>query len=181
MGEPALVARIAMLYLQSFDYHATNALPYRKFDYVTLSTWLRSIQSLDPLSGYPLFSAARVYAEVADAAKQRVMLDLIYDQFLFDPDRRWPEAAQAAMIAKHRLKDLLFALKFAHAIGSFAKAADVPLWAKQMGLFILEDMNEIDAARIMLGGLIANGQVNDPVEIQFLQRRLKLLESRSQP
>jgi len=37
LGEPATLARIAMLYLQSFDYHGTNSLPYRKLDYERLT------------------------------------------------------------------------------------------------------------------------------------------------
>ena len=57
-------------------------------------------------------------------------------------------------------------------------AADVPLWARQMEVFILEDMNELEAARIMLGGLLASGAVQDPAEARFLAARLKALEAR---
>ncbi len=179
LGEPATLARLAMLYLQAFDYHGTNALPYRKLDYGRLIGWLRSIQELDTRSAYPLFSAARVYAEVADRQRQRMMLEFVYEQFLLDPNRRWPWAAQAALVAKHRLRDLPLALKYAKAIDRLTTARDVPLWAKQMGVFILEDMNELDAARIMLGGLLAGGQVTDPGELRFLEGRLKTLEERS--
>ncbi len=54
----------------------------------------------------------------------------------------------------------------------------MPLWAKQMEIFILEDMNELEAARIMLGGLLASGAVRDPDEARFLRHRLKELEAR---
>ena len=181
LGEPATLARLAMLYVQSFDYHGTNALPYRKLDYKRLIGWLTAIQALDSLSQYPLFSAARVYAEVADPLRQRMMLEFVYAEFQLDPNRRWPEAAHAAMVAKHRLKDLPLALKYAQAIDRLTTASDVPLWAKQMSIFILEDMNEIDAARIMLGGLLATGRITDPAEKQFLEHRFKTMEQRAGP
>lgn len=179
MGEPAAAARLAMLYLQSFDYHGGNSLPYRSLDYDRLIGWLGAILGLDPLSHYPLFAAAHVYAEVSDPARLRKMLEFIYSAFLDDPDRHWPALAHATLIAKHRLRDLPLSLKYAQAIDRKTKAADVPLWARQMELFILEDLNELDAARIMLGGLLANGRIRDAAERKHFERRLKGLEERS--
>lgn len=179
LGEPATLARLAMLYLQAFDYHGTNILPYRNLDYGRLINWLNSIQELDPRSDYPLFSASRVYAEVPDRERQRMILEFVYEQFLLDPDRRWPSLAQASLLAKHRLKDLPLALKYAQAIDRLATSPDVPLWARQMAIFVLEDMNELEAARIMLGGLLANGRITDPVELRFLENRLKTLNERT--
>jgi hypothetical protein len=54
----------------------------------------------------------------------------------------------------------------------------VPLWAKQMEAFILEDMNELEAARIVLGGLLESGRLQDPGERRFLKERLDELERR---
>ena len=181
LGEPAALARLAMLYLQSFDYHGTNSLPYHRLNYDRLIGWLRAIQALDPLSKYPLFTAANVYAEVGDPLRQRKMLEFIYSAFLEDPNRRWPALAHAAIVAKHRLKDLPLSLKYARAIDRMTTATDVPLWARQMEVFILEDMNELEAARIILGGLLAKGQVRDAAERQYLERRLKTMEERSAP
>lgn len=181
LGEPATFARLAMLYLQSFDYSGTNAIPYRKLDYERLIGWLGTIQALDPSSEYPLFLAARVYAEVPDPTRQRMMLEFVYAQFQLDPNRRWPAAAHAALVAKHRLKDLPLALKYAQGIERLTTARDIPLWAKQMHIFILEDMNEIEAARIMLGGLLASGRIQDEAEKQFLEHRLKRLEEQTAP
>ena len=56
----------------------------------------------------------------------------------------------------------------------------MPLWAKQMEIFILEDMNELEAAKIMLGGLLQSGTVRDPAELRFLKERLDELEARIQ-
>jgi hypothetical protein len=167
-GEPEALARIAMLYVQSF------AQP----DYGRLVQWLRVVLQLDARSSYPLFSAARVYAETQDAARSRRALEFVYEEFLCDPDRRWPWLAHAALLAKHRLKDLALARRYAAAVERHTTAPDVPLWAKQMEIFILEDMNELEAARIMLGGLLESGAIRDPAEARFLAERLKALEAR---
>lgn len=177
-GEPEALSRVAMLYLQSFDLSAGNSLPYQQLDYRRLVAWLRNILALDPRSDYPLFSAARIYAEVPDPARSRIALEFVYQEFFADPNHRWRWLAHAALVAKHRLKDLPLARRYAAAIDRFATAPNVPLWAKQMEIFILEDMNELEAARIMLGGLLESGAVHDPAEARFLAQRLKELEAR---
>lgn len=178
-GEPEALARIAMLYVQSFDLAAGNSLPYQQLDYRRLVGWLRNILELDPRSDYPLFSAARIYAEVPDPARSRIALEFVYEEFLRDPNRRWPWLAHAALVAKHRLHDLALARRYATAVERYTTAPDVPLWAKQMEIFILEDMNEVEAARIMLGGLLESGRIKDPAEARFLAQRLKELEART--
>ena len=169
-GEAAAVSRLSMLYLQAFD--------LRSLDYARLGAWLRALLELDPRGQYPLFAAARVFAEIPDEARSRLMLEFVYEQFRLDPNRRWPWLAHAALLAKHRLHDLPLARRYAAAIDRHTTAPDVPLWARQMEIFILEDMNELEAARIMLGGLLASGKITDPSEAAFLRQRLEALESR---
>ena len=169
-GEAAAVSRLSMLYLQAFD--------LRSLDYARLGAWLRALLELDPRGQYPLFAAARVFAEIPDEARSRLMLEFVYEQFRLDPNRRWPWLAHAALLAKHRLHDLPLARRYAAAIDRHTTAPDVPLWARQMEIFILEDMNEVEAARIMLGGLLASGKITDPAEAAFLRQRLEALESR---
>src|SRR4051812_45497303 len=147
-----------MLYLQAFDLGGANTAPYSKLDYRRLVGWLHSILALDPRSEYPLFAAARVYAETPDPARSRIALEFIYQEFVRDPNRRWPWLAHAALLAKHRLHDLPLARRYAAAVDKLTTSDDVPLWAKQMEIFILEDMNELDAAKVMLGGLLASGK-----------------------
>jgi hypothetical protein len=177
-GEPEAGARLAMLYLQSYDFAGTNATPYSRLNYERLVGWLRAILELDPRSQYPLFSAARVYAETDDPARSRLALEFVYEAFLRDPNGRWPWLAHAALLAKHRLHDLPLARRYAQAVQRRTTAPHVPLWAKQMEIFILEDMNELEAARIMLGGLLQSGTVRDPAELRFLKEHLEELERR---
>src|SRR5256714_8971986 len=171
-GDPVALAKALMLYLQAFDYQSGSKVPYRDLDYVRLEAWLARILELDPLGQYPLLAASRLYAEVPVEAKQRSMLEFVYRQFLLDPNRRWPWLAHATAIAKHRLHDLPLALRYARAIQRYAVADNVPLWAKQMEIFILEDMNELETARLIIGGYLPNGKVKDPAAVRILDQRL---------
>ena len=178
LGDPIPLAKLLMLFLQSFDYQAVNRIPFQNLDYETVQQWLLRILWLDPKGQYPLLAASRLYAEVPNKAKVRSMLEFVYRQFTDDPDRRWPWLAHAAAVAKHRLNDLPLARRYAAAIQTHATGPNVPLWAKQMEIFILEDMNELETARIMIGGFLASGTIRDPAEIRFLDQRLRDIEAR---
>jgi hypothetical protein len=174
-GEPAALAGLLTLYLQAFDNQPGISIPFRHLDYRRVIQWLTVILELDPRTQYPLFNAAQLYAQVPDPARERMMLDFIHTEFLRNPNLRWRWLAHACLVAKHRLHDNALALKYARDIALLAPAA--PDWAKQMHIFILEDMGEIESAKILLGGLLAGGQIQDAHEIHFLMERLKAMEN----
>ncbi|MGH8601417.1 MAG: hypothetical protein ACREXR_01155 [Gammaproteobacteria bacterium] len=177
LGEPPVLARFVMLWLQAFDNQAGISIPFRELDYRQVIGWLERVLRLDERTQYPLLAASRVYAEVPVPTKQRQMLEFVYQQFLLDPNRRWPWMAHAAFIAKHRLKDLPLALKYAKALTDYATGTKVPHWAQQMQVFLLEDIGEVESAKVLLGGLIENGNITDPHELRFLEERLRGLGS----
>ncbi|MGZ5093409.1 MAG: hypothetical protein ACXWIP_19635 [Burkholderiales bacterium] len=174
-GEPIGLAQMLVLYLQAFDNQPGISVPFRDLDYGAVEQWLSTALELDPVSQYPVMLAAQVYAQVPDERKQRQMLDFVHREFLRDPERRWRWLAHAAIIAKHRLKDMPLALQYAEDITRHAKSALG--WARQMRIFILEDMGEIEAAAVLLGGLLATGEVTDAAEIHFLTGRLEALKA----
>lgn len=173
VGEPIGLGKLLMLYIQAFDNQPGISLPFRQLDYVTLEAWLDRVIDLDPRGQYPLLAASRLYAEVSDEARKRRMLEFVHRRFSEDPDRRWPALAHATIVAKHQLKDLPLARRYARAIREQATGRNVPNWARQMEIFVLEDMNEIDSAKILIGGLLQSGQITDPHELRFLDERLK--------
>ena len=120
----------------------------------------------------------QVHAKSVTLFSRREMLDLVAASFEEDPNRRWPAMAHATLLAKHRLQDLPLARRYASALQRRATDPTIPLWARQMEVFILEDMNELEAAKIMLGGMLASGGLQDPGERRFLESRLKALEDR---
>jgi hypothetical protein len=174
LNEPIAAAQLLTLYLQAFDNQPGVSIPFQDLDYRRVVGWLETILALDETGQYPLLMAAQLYAQVPSEGKQRLMLDFVHRKFLEDP-RRWRWLAHATILAKHRLKDDRLALRYADDLARLAHGA--PNWARQMRIFILEDMGELESATILLGGLLATGEVTDPNEIHFLTQRLEQMKS----
>jgi hypothetical protein len=181
LGEPVALAKATMLYVQSFDEPAGASIAWRDMDYGTVTAWLQRVLELDPRGQYPLLAASEVYGAISDPARARMMLEFVHDRFDEDPERRWPWLAHAALVARHQLHDLPLARRYARAIRLRATGPQVPAWARELELFILEDMNELDGARALIGGLLRDGRITDPHELQFLTERLERLERAGQP
>jgi hypothetical protein len=176
LGEPIALAQLMTLYLQAFDNQPGVSIPFRDLDYARVTAWLDAILALDPVGQYPLLMAAQVYGQVSDAPRQqREMCAFVRRQFERDPDRRWRWLAHCAIMAKHRLRDMPLALSYAEAITLKARRASG--WARQMRIFILDDLGEVEAAKVLLGGLLASGEVTEPKEIHLLAERLKEMEA----
>lgn len=175
LGEPVAAAQALLLYLQAFDNQPGISIPFSALDYARVESWLGLALDLDPRSAYPLMMASQLYGQVPDAIKQRAMCDFVQARFLEAPNARWRWLAHCAIMAKHRLRDPQLALRYAADITRHAGAASG--WARQMQAFLLEDLGETESARILLGGLLANGEVSDPSELHFLGERLKSLEN----
>lgn len=172
LGDPIPLAQVRTLYLQSFDNQPAISIPFADLDYGRIERWLDTLLELDPASQYPLLLASHVYASVPVESKQRMMLEFVRRSFEADPDRRWRWLAHAAIIARHRLNDTDLAIRYARAITAQATGPSVPGWARQMSVLLLADAGEIEAARVLLGGLLASGGLKDPQEIRFLLERL---------
>ncbi len=175
LGEPQAMAQFLTLYLQAFDNQPGVSIPFRSLDYARVIAWLNTALTLDPASQYPLMMASQLYGQVSDAPdKPRMMCDFVHREFLAQPDARWRWLAHCAIMAKHRLQDAALALRYADDIARHAGGASN--WARQMRIFILEDMGETERAAVLLGGLLAGKEITDASEIHFLTERLEKLK-----
>lgn len=172
-GDAPLAARLVMLWLTNFDTRLGLSLPFTALDYARVRDWLGLALDLDPRAQYPLLAAARLYGEVADPARSRVMLEFVAARFGEDPGRRWPWLAHAVFLAQHRLKDGALALRYAHLLATAPVDAPIPGWARQLEIFVLEDIGEFEAAEHLLRELLASGRISDARERAFLVRRLQ--------
>lgn len=171
-------AKILMLWLQSFDNQPGVSIPLKNLNYNSVKEWLNVIQTLDEDSGYPLLSASRLYSKVPANDKKRIMLDFVKAEYLEQPDQRWRWMAHCVYVAKYELEDLNLALEYARLIRENTSRAAAPAWARQMELFILEDLDQIESAKILIGGLLESGDIADEHELRFLHNRLKELEEK---
>jgi len=170
-GEPIALSKILLLYVQSFDDQPGVSAPFRRLDYDRVAAWLDLTLQLDPPGQYPLFLASQVYGDIGDPTKQRIMFDFVYQQFFINPNQRWRSLAYAAVMTRHQLNDLPQAHIYAQALREYATGPNVPSWAKQMDIFMLEDMEQFDTAIKLLDNLLHSGQITDPNELRFLQER----------
>lgn len=179
LGEPIAMSKVLNLWLQSFDNQPGVSIPFRHLDYSRIIQWLDTSLALDPDGHYPMLVAARVYGSVSDKQRQRQMLEYIFFKFNEDPKKHWRWLAHAVITAKHELKDMELALKYANALAEQDKSADIPYWARDMKIIVLEDMGNVEAAKILVGALIDSGEITDPYEINFLSQKIAVLEEKS--
>lgn len=179
LGEPIAVAKFLNLWLQAFDNQPGASISFHQLNYPRLTKWLDTILELDPEGHYPMLVAARVYGSIKDSQKQRIMTDYIFYKFNEDPNKYWRWLAHAIITAKHEIKDNDLALKYAHALAEKATGKNVPYWAKDMKIIVLEDMGELEAAKILVGALIDSKQITDPYELNFLSQKIAILEEKT--
>ena len=177
LDDPLLVSRLAMLWLQAFDNQPGVRLPLKALDYARGEAWLALGLDLDPRSEYPLLVATRIYAMVQDEQRVRRMLEFAYRRFHEAPDTRWRWLAHASLMAKHRLRDLPLALRYARAITDHATGDTVPYWARDLSVILLAEMGELEAARGLIGALLESGTIRDGNELRFLERKLEEIEA----
>jgi len=179
LGEPIAVSKFLNLWLQAFDNQPGASISFHQLNYTRLTQWLDTILELDPRGYYPMLVAARVYGSINDPEKKRIMMDYIFYKFNENPDKYWRWLAHVVIMAKHELKDLDLALKYAHALSEKATGDNVPYWAKDMKIIVLEDMGELEAAKILVGALIESKEITDPYELNFLTHKIAVLEEKS--
>ena len=178
-GEPIAAAKFLNLWLQAFDNQPGASISFHQLNYPRLTQWLDTILELDPRGHYPMLVAARVYGSVKDPEKQRIMTDYVFYKFNEDPNKYWRWLAHVVITAKHELKDYDLALKYANALAEKATGKNVPYWAKDMKIIVLEDMGQLEAAKILVGALIDSKEITDPYELSFLKQKIAVLEEKS--
>jgi len=179
LGEPIAAAKFLNLWLQAFDNQPGASISFHQLNYPRLTQWLDTILELDPEGHYPMLVASRVYGSVKDREKQRVMMDYVFYKFNEDPNKYWRWLAHVVITAKHEHKDFELALKYANALAEKATGKNVPYWAKDMKIIVLEDMGQVEAAKILVGALIESGEITDPYELNFLTHKIATLEEKS--
>ncbi len=179
LGEPIAAAKFLNLWLQAYDNQPGASLSFHQLDYPRLTQWLDTILELDPDGHYPMLVASRVYGSVKNPEKQRIMTDYVFSKFIEEPNKYWRWLAHAVITAKHELKDLDLALKYADALAEKANGVNVPYWAKDMKIIVLEDMGQLQAAKILVGALLESGEITDPYELNFLTHKIATLEEKT--
>ena len=171
-GSDRLLSYLIMLSVQLHDNQKGKHLSYRHLDYEVLSNWLSTIYELNPRSDYPAFMATRIYSQVADKNKIYRMIKLVEALFENNPEQHWRRMTEACLLAKHKLKDLPYALELAKKISAIPDEIVLPHWARDMKLVLLDELNQLESAQLLISSMLQSGEIKDPDEIRFLRSRL---------
>jgi hypothetical protein len=171
-GSEDLWSYLLMFKVQLHDNQRGRHENYKNLDYKTLGQWLLTLSQLNQQSDYPAFLAARVYSQVDDPEKIRMIIDVIDQLFEQAPALHWRRMTEACLLAKHRLNDLDLALKLASKVAALPDSITLPFWARDMKIILLDELNELESAQILISSMLQSGSITDNDEIRFLQSRL---------
>ena len=171
-GSEKLWSYLLSLKVQLHDNQRGRHENYRNLDYKILSHWLLILYQLNPESSYPAFLASRVYSQVNDKEKISMMITVIEKMFDQNPRLNWRRMTEASLLAKHQLNDLNLALKIASKVAELPRTIKMPFWARDMKFILLDELNQLESAQILISSMLQSGAVTDRDEIRFLQSRL---------
>jgi hypothetical protein len=89
-----------------------------------------------------------------------------------DIDTKWWWMAQAVYLANHKLDNKELALQYAYDLAK-SNNPDMPIWAKQMPAFILNDIGENQEALIIIQSIINNIDNISDGELNFMHHFIK--------
>lgn len=176
-GETRGAAYALSLVLQSFDTQAGEQQRLRAMRHDDTIAWLARAGEIAPSIGYDTFLATRIYGEVVPAVALRPLLAWVQARHAQAPDAHWTSLAHAVWIAGHRLGDKPLAADLARSLRERA-GASVPTWALQMEGLLRADLDELDAARLLIGAMLDSGAITDAREQELLTGRLREAERR---
>jgi hypothetical protein len=171
MGSDHLMSYLLAMRLQLHDNQSAKHIRYENINYRTLVDWLNQISDLNVQSEYPTMLASRVYGQTGNEQKLRIMVDLIRENFIKNPQIHWRRMAEATILAKHKLGDLELALSLAEKLSSQPADLIMPHWARDMQFILLGELNEFEAGITIISALLESGVISDPDEKQFLKEK----------
>lgn len=177
-AEPQLLARSLMLWLQTYDSQSGKLIQYDQLSYEDIIKWLTLVHKLNKRSQYPMITATHLFTETRDQSKVRQMLGFVEQSFLSNPEAFWRWQAYAIVLAKHRLKDIDYALQLAQNLNKATKNHQIDAWARDMEFLILEDIGEFEASALLIKNLLDSGEIKEARELRFLTSKLKAIKDK---
>ncbi len=186
MGSEQLLGHLLAIRLQLHDNQAGQHFRYSLMDYERLIGWLEQISDTAPGTEYPLLLASRVYSQTGSEQRLRTIIAFIERRFADNPQRHWRRLAEASLLARHRLGDLELALRLAERLAQQPESVVMPRWARDFEFLLLAELNEFEAAIVIIQALLESDSIRDVDEQRFLREKLsdfrqKLSESRQAP
>lgn len=152
LGDGQFFFRSATLRLQHVGQMDGRMIPWREIDYDDVAGWFALLDRFDTRADIVPAMAAFLYSSTQDDADIPLLVDYLVAHGSRDPARKWRWLATAVHLARHRAGDIDRALEIARLLTAIE--AEIPLWARQMEVFVLTGMGEREAARALLVSIL---------------------------
>jgi hypothetical protein len=174
LGDRQFLYRALGLEVQNFGDTAGRFTPLLEYDYARLGEWFERLDRLDPVADYAPAIAANYYGLTPTRADTRHIVTYLAAHARRDIARKWRWLAQAAYMARHKLKDLPLALDLARELAQLSnRHPGLPVWTRSMPAFILAEMGETEAARTLLGAILESEPGLSPEEVRGMRGHLR--------
>lgn len=137
------------------------------YNYNKLYHWFKLLDTLDDKSNFVPSIAAYYYSQTQNTPDVKYVAQYLEENAERDLYNKWWWMSQAVYLANHKLEDKEWALRMAYKLASTPRN-DIPLWAKQMPAFILEQQGEEEQAMRIIADILKNVDKIDEGELNFM-------------
>lgn len=147
LGDDELMFRLATYRLQNAGDTFGRSTPLYKYNFAKLSAWWDLLDGMNDKSNYNP-TLASYYFGATQKPKEQLpyVVDYLERHADKDPSKKWWWYTQVVYLAKQKMEDNARAMIAADKLLKIPREVDMPIWARQMGVFILENEGDMDKA-----------------------------------
>lgn len=169
LGDHQLAYRITGMMLQNLGNMNGKTHNLKEYNYDHLGDWLMFADTMDPVSNFIPTLAAYYFGGVSPPKDLMPLINYLVKVGHYPQEQKWRWLAQAAYLARYSQNDINLSLELANQLASLPRD-DLPLWAKQMPIIIMNAKGDKNAAYAILMGTLTSGlDTLSPTEIAFMR------------
>ena len=169
MGDKQLSYRMIGLMLQNLGNTGGDSKSLTAYDYDRLGEWFLLADRLDPISNFVPTLAGLYFGATTQNKDLTPIIDYLAVVGQRPQKHKWRWLAHAVYLARYKQGDFNKALELANILANLPRD-DMPLWAKQMPVFVMTAKGDKEAAYALVMGYLSNAIDDlDPVEVRFLR------------
>jgi hypothetical protein len=165
LGDSQFAYRVLGMMIQNLGVTGGRNVALQNYDYEELAEWFYLQHALDPKSNFIPLLAAYYFSGSQDPKKLRPLIEYLRVAGSDPKGEKWRWLAQATYLARYKLQDYDLGLQLARELASLPNE-DMPLWARQMPAYVLNQQGQKQAALdIMIELLKTNADKMHPNEV----------------
>ena len=145
LGDQQLAYRLYGLFMQNMGDTGGRSVSIKQFDYKELKKWFLLQYSLDTRSDFSPFLAGYFFGNNSNPEQLTHIVDYLEVAAGDEDGKQWRFLAQAAFLARFKMKDLDRALQIADKLVKMDNP-EMPPWTRQMPAIVLSAKGEKEAA-----------------------------------